>query len=207
VADSQSDRNIVQVFSRDQEHLLRPAGKTIITFEERAAGSPEAIRSWFYQGQIIGHDFVYPKPKAVALAKANNVPVPSIPAELAENTTKPAATLADPPVVGLRQAPLKAQKPTEEDVEIAEVFVAEEMTPATLPATASFTPLIGLIGMLSLGLFGLTPVDSGADISVVALEMTQNHHTLNTYYDNFAGGWRWGGGFGDSTHFPPGAKN
>ena len=29
--------------------------------------------------------------------------------------------------------------------------------------------------------------------------MTQNHQTLNTYYDGFGGGWRWGGGFGDAT--------
>jgi len=46
---------------------------------------------------------------------------------------------------------------------------------------------------------GLTPVESGGDISVMALEMTQNDRTLNTYYDNFGGSWRWGGGFGDST--------
>jgi hypothetical protein len=35
------------------------------------------------------------------------------------------------------------------------------------------------------------------------MEMTQNHQTLNTYYDNFGGGWGWrrGGGmvFGDAT--------
>ena len=46
---------------------------------------------------------------------------------------------------------------------------------------------------------GLTPVESGGDISVVAIEMTKNQRTLNTFYDNFGGGWRWGGGFGNST--------
>src|SRR6202142_1606116 len=51
LADLGSQRNIVQVFSEDQRHLygtflaipdqrLRPAGKPIITFDERAAGSP-----------------------------------------------------------------------------------------------------------------------------------------------------------------------
>jgi hypothetical protein len=31
------------------------------------------------------------------------------------------------------------------------------------------------------------------------MEMTKDHRTLNTYYDDFGGGWgwRWGGGFGD----------
>jgi hypothetical protein len=168
LADSSSNRNIVQVFSKDGQHLygtflsvpdqrLRPSGKPIITFDERAAGSPEAVRAWFYPGDDIGHQFVYPKNKAVALAKANNTPVASMPAELAANTTKPAATLNEPHVVAMRQAPLKAQTPTEEEVELSEVFVAQvpatdqAQLPAELPTTASPLPLIGLVGLLSLG--------------------------------------------------------
>jgi hypothetical protein len=134
LVDSQSDRDIVQVFSKDEKYLygtflaipdqhLRPAGKAIIMFDETPAGSPEVVRAWFYPGETFGHQFVYPKQKAVALAKANNTPVPSMPAELAGNTTKPAATAKEPHVVAMRQAPLKAQKPTEEESEIAEVFV------------------------------------------------------------------------------------
>ena len=134
LAGSQSDRDIVQVLSKDEKHVygtflaipdhrLRPAGKAIITFDESPAGSPEAVKAWFYPGDNYGHEFVYPKPKAVALAKANNTEVPSMAAELATNTTKPAATLKAPHVVAMSQAPLKAQKPTEEEVEIAEVFV------------------------------------------------------------------------------------
>jgi Domain of unknown function (DUF4136) len=46
---------------------------------------------------------------------------------------------------------------------------------------------------------GLTHVSSGGDISIVAIEMTKDQQTLNTFYDNFGGGWRWGGGFGDAT--------
>src|ERR1700686_5906369 len=46
---------------------------------------------------------------------------------------------------------------------------------------------------------GLTPVDSGGDIAIVAIEMTKNQQNLNTFYDGFGGGWRWGGGFGDAT--------
>jgi uncharacterized protein DUF4136 len=46
---------------------------------------------------------------------------------------------------------------------------------------------------------GWTEVQSGGDVSIMAMEMTKDHRTLNTYYDNFGGGWgwRWGGGFGD----------
>ena len=164
LADSSSDRNIVQVFNKDETHLygsflaipdyrIKPAGKTIITFEERPAGSPEAVKAWFYPGENYGRDFVYPKPKATVLAKANNTPVPSMPAELAANTIKPAATVKAPHIVAMSQAPLKAQKPTEEEVEIAEVFAvsAEAPLPPTLPTTASPLPLIGLVGLLSIG--------------------------------------------------------
>jgi LPXTG-motif cell wall-anchored protein len=87
------------------------------------------------------------------LAKANNTPVPSMPAEFAANTTTLAASVKAPQVVAMSQAPLKAQKPNEQEVEIAEVFVAPnpaQQLPATLPTTGSSVPLIGLIGLLSL---------------------------------------------------------
>ena len=36
---------------------------------------------------------------------------------------------------------------------------------------------------------GWTQVESGVNVSIMAMEMTQSHQTLNTYYDNFGGGW------------------
>jgi uncharacterized protein DUF4136 len=50
---------------------------------------------------------------------------------------------------------------------------------------------------------GWTLVDSGGDVSVVAVEITRNQQTLNTFYDGLGGGWGWrrfgGGGFGEAT--------
>ena len=50
---------------------------------------------------------------------------------------------------------------------------------------------------------GWTQVDSGGDVSIVAMEITRNQQTLNTLYDGFGGGWGWrrfgGGGFGEAT--------
>ena len=50
---------------------------------------------------------------------------------------------------------------------------------------------------------GWTQVDSGGDVSIVAMEITRNQQTLNTFYDGFGGGWGWrrfgGGGFGEAT--------
>ena len=50
---------------------------------------------------------------------------------------------------------------------------------------------------------GWTEVPSGGQVAIVAVEMTKNQQTLNTFYDGFGGGWGWrrfgGGGFGDAT--------
>src|SRR5579864_7728950 len=46
---------------------------------------------------------------------------------------------------------------------------------------------------------GLTQVPSGGNVAVVAIEMTKNQQTLDTFYNGFGGGWRWGGGFRDAT--------
>ena len=45
---------------------------------------------------------------------------------------------------------------------------------------------------------GFMDVPSGGDISIVAMETTKNQQTLDTFYNNLGGGWRWGG-FGDAT--------
>jgi hypothetical protein len=49
---------------------------------------------------------------------------------------------------------------------------------------------------------GWTQVESGGDVSIVAVEITRDQQTLNTFYDGFGGGWGWrrfGGGFGEAT--------
>ena len=80
--DSASNRHIVQVFNKDQNHVfgtflaipdyrLKPSDKSIIKFHERPAGSPDAVKTWFYPGSNYGHQFVYPKSEALALAEAS----------------------------------------------------------------------------------------------------------------------------------------
>jgi Domain of unknown function (DUF4136) len=54
---------------------------------------------------------------------------------------------------------------------------------------------------------GWTQVESGGDISIVAIEINRDQQTLNTFYDNFGGGFgRRGfggfGGFGEATTTP-----
>ncbi len=146
LADSDSNRNIVQIWNADRTQLLRtilaipdyrlhPTGDTVIKFDERPTGTPDAIQAWFYPGTNFGQEFVYPKARATQLAQEVQHPV------LAMRDEQVAA-----PAPALEQTPVTAVKPTGEEIEIAEVVTTEEM----LPATASPLPLLGLLGLLSL---------------------------------------------------------
>jgi len=65
-----SDRNVVQIFDKDERKLItsfmavleereEPPNHTVIRFEERAGNSPEAVHLWFYPGEKTGHLFLY----------------------------------------------------------------------------------------------------------------------------------------------------
>jgi hypothetical protein len=74
LADNDSDRNIVQIFSEDSngnenlvttlmaipDYITRTPDKPGVHFQERPSGSPEAIHNWFYPGENTGWEFVYP---------------------------------------------------------------------------------------------------------------------------------------------------
>lgn len=70
LADSPSNRHVVQVFDRDGRIVatlltvptVRPTApdETRITFEEQRAGAPSPIKMWFYPGDSIGEEFIYP---------------------------------------------------------------------------------------------------------------------------------------------------
>ncbi|HSE49257.1 MAG TPA: hypothetical protein VLA96_08635 [Terriglobales bacterium] len=152
IMDSLSDRHIVQIFNEREDHLyttilaipnfrLQSTDKTVMTFKERAEGQPQAIRAWFYPGRQWGEEFVYPKAKALELARVSNEPV--LYAE--------ASSIED-----LRTVPVEAVKPTGEPVAIAEVVQPPPMeTAEALPHTASYLPLLALLGLLSMGASGL----------------------------------------------------
>ncbi len=127
----------------------------MLTFKERGEGQPEAIKAWFYPGNAFGQEFVYPKIRAIELAKVVNEPVLEMPIETTDVT--PAETL--------KSVPVAVVKPTGEEVAVAEeveappaavapkaapVAVVAQAEPQTLPHTASSMPLFALIGLLSL---------------------------------------------------------
>ena len=164
ILDSQADRHIVQIFNKDEtvvyatilaipNYRLTATGKTVVTFSERPAGEPEALRAWFYPGKNWGEEFVYPRAKAVELAKTGNTLVLATTADVPVEVEKPILTVNEPEVAQLKQAPIVAIKPTGEEVEVAQAVtpppaeapVVAQAAPATLPATASSLPLIALV--------------------------------------------------------------
>jgi hypothetical protein len=48
---------------------------------------------------------------------------------------------------------------------------------------------------------GWTQVDSGGDVTIMAIKTTHTQRSLQTFYDGFGGGWRWRGfgGIGEAT--------
>jgi hypothetical protein len=171
ILDSKSDRHIVQIYNQDEtvvyatvlaipNYRLRPTDKTVLTFRETPPGEPQVLRAWFYPGHNFGEEFVYPKAKALELAKVLNAPVLYTPIEISPEVASPITSPDEPLVVQLKQARVLAVGPSGDDAQISEVvtappaetLVAVNTAPAKeLPSTASPMPLIGLLGMLALG--------------------------------------------------------
>jgi hypothetical protein len=151
LANNQSDRYIVEIFDAHETQLIttimaipdyrmQTPDETIISFNERPSGQPEALKAWFYPGDNYGVEFVYPKQRATELAEANNRPVLSIPDDATDKDAMKAAEVAavPPPV-----ARVAAETP-------APPFPAMPEESPALPQTASALPCIALLGVLSL---------------------------------------------------------
>ena len=69
-----NDPTLVAIYNADEMQLITTVrgisntrretpDKTILQFEERPSGQPEALKAWFYPGFNSGVEFVYPAPK------------------------------------------------------------------------------------------------------------------------------------------------
>jgi hypothetical protein len=152
LADSQSDRNIVQIFNADGTRLittvlaipdqrLTATGNTVVKFDERPTGQPEALKAWFYPGDSFGQEFVYPKQRATELAQTNKEPVLSVRDDVKDDAMKTAPVEPAQP-----QATVVA---TAEETQVVDAPIA---APAEqqLPQTASEIPAIAFLGTLAL---------------------------------------------------------
>ena len=80
LANSNSDRNIVQVFNADRTVLYATlqaivterqdsTNDTAVTLAEPESGGPNVLVKWFYPGRETGNEFLYPKQKEEELAQ------------------------------------------------------------------------------------------------------------------------------------------
>jgi hypothetical protein len=83
LADLSGNRHVVQVFDKAEKKIyatllaipndrMEPSDEPVVMFSERPAGSPQAVKVWYYPGERIGNEFVYPKSMAIKIAKANH---------------------------------------------------------------------------------------------------------------------------------------
>ena len=58
---TEDQREIVATVLAIPAYRLKPTDETMITFEGRPAGNPEAVSRWFYPGNLDGVAFLYPE--------------------------------------------------------------------------------------------------------------------------------------------------
>jgi len=190
--DSPSNRHIVKVMSQDRKQLHatlmaipyystdRPSDEPQVRFLETPAANgvaaSNAIKIWFYPGTSTGHEFIWPRDKAIQLAKVTGEsvlttktddesselsrvdgagieaavtaePEASVEASAATTTeTQPAPEPQREQIGALATPPAEPAPAPDRDVE-----PAPAPEPRTdLPATAGVLPLLALIGLGSI---------------------------------------------------------
>jgi hypothetical protein len=178
--DSDSNRHIVKVMSQDRKQLHatllaipyysndRPSDEPQVRFLEtpaaNGAAATNAIKIWFYPGNTVGHEFIWPRDRALQLAKAANQPVlttktaeessdltrvdptgaeATVTTEAPRTETQPAPEPGREVIGGLATPPADQQPAPTPDR-------TPEPAPAPrtdLPDTAGLMPLLALIGI------------------------------------------------------------
>src|SRR5579863_6393718 len=148
--EQEPQRNVLQVFeavqvwSSDETRLLstmlttpnydpRATERIVFSYFDRGRQQPRALRLWFAPGRNYSQEFVYPRAQAVELAKAAGRGVLSLPSELPAELGRAARMVAEPVS--------KSKK--------AVLVAANRATMRRLPKTASYLPLLALVGILA----------------------------------------------------------
>jgi LPXTG-motif cell wall-anchored protein len=172
LANPDTSRNVIQVASADGKRVVglffshpaerRDAAKdSEIRFMEASAGTPPAIKTWWYPGERTGYEFVYPKSQARRIAQRTkqDVLTTKVESTTAQQTNTEALTrvsaagneiqvegagIAEPNPSGSAQRGevTNGSAPTKVGT------VARART--QLPQTGSNSPLVALIGVLML---------------------------------------------------------
>jgi hypothetical protein len=155
LVNSTVNRHIVQISNQDESVVyatilaipntrLTPSDDTVITFRERPAGQPPALRAWFYPGDTWGDEFVYPKARAMQLAESNNTPVLYSALDTPTEVTEPILPPAPPAVSQMNEAPVMAYSGDGKEVELSQAVTAPpsntQMAAAEAPSAPAPSP-------------------------------------------------------------------
>ena len=181
-ADATTGRKVMQVLAKDASNKTyglfltitaqrpRPSDDAELRFLETPAGAPAAVKTWWYPGNTIGREFIYPKSQARRLAQATNTTVLTTQAENVTNEQMKTADLAyvsptgqetavtDEQIVAAaaNTAPVGGSASASTTYDKSPVEVGQSASNATnssrtrLPRTSTLLPLIGLLGFGSL---------------------------------------------------------
>jgi len=181
LADPTTGRKVINVLSADGKRslamlhtipnqLLKAPQEPEIRFMETAANTPPPIKTWWYPGNSIGYEFIYPRKQALELAKVVNEPVLTTKSETTEFKSADLARVepsgepvaapvnenpAPAEVTGRAQrgevvtsAPQPETRTAQADTRPAQPETRVART--ELPRTASSRPLIALLGGMAL---------------------------------------------------------
>ena len=190
IADTAS-RNVIQVLSDDETKQLgqwlfvsaerqEVTGDTVVTFREASAGTTPAVQFWFYPGEKIGKEFIYPKDQALRIAGRTGAEVLTEEGRVSADDqvaaadrsgtvgdaasgepapSEPAASAAIGTVEGSGLPDADVQARAETQAPPARERVAVQSEPVAvgtsgraqeLPATASPVPFSAVLGLLSI---------------------------------------------------------
>jgi hypothetical protein len=180
LADTAS-RNVIQVLSQDEKTTLgqwlfvsaerqEVTGDTVVTFRETSAVSTPAVQYWYYPGEKIGKEFIYPRDQALRIAQRTGATVRSDEGPVtgsAQAAIQPATQpISVQPVVAVTPDVAPTRLPERQPTVAVVAAETTERAPATvntervrlesttaqneLPATAGLAPLSALIGLFSL---------------------------------------------------------
>jgi hypothetical protein len=177
-------RNVVQVWDRDEKNMVghwlfvqaeRPkvSDETVVMFKETREGATPAVQYWYFPGERIGKEFIYPKDQAMRIAARTGLDVRSEDGVIegdgiAAVQTESAAVAQAEPAPAAEPAPVAAAEVAVETPQVAasadvnadrsvgtsgaaaEAQIARNEPANELPRTASPLALSGLLGLLSL---------------------------------------------------------
>jgi hypothetical protein len=186
-ADATTGKNVMQVLAKDSTNKTyglfmtisaqrpRPSDEAELRFMETPAGTPAAVKTWWYPGNTIGREFIYPKSQARRLAQATNTTVLTTHAENVTTDQMKTADLAyisptgqeteatDQELVAAagNTAPVgtsgssasmsnSASNANYDQTPVRVGQSASNSTRTRLPRTSTVLPLIGLLGLSSL---------------------------------------------------------